>query len=50
MNFDHCVFAAAQRALDMGDMPDELLPLIIVSEVAQLRGLESEARGAPARH
>lgn len=45
MNFDHCVFEAAQRALDMGDMPDDLLPLVIVSEVARLRGPESDALG-----
>ena len=41
MNFDHCIFEAAQRVLDMDGLPDELLPLVIISEVAPLHGLDS---------
>ncbi|MBN9368922.1 MAG: hypothetical protein J0H59_18105 [Comamonadaceae bacterium] len=50
MNFDHCVFEAAQRALDMDSLPDDLLPLVIVSEVAARTGLDSEPRWATAWH
>lgn len=50
MNFDQCVIEAAQRALDMDGLPDDLLPLVIVSEVAHLRYLDSEAVGAAVRH
>ena len=30
------------------DLPDELLPLIITNEAAQLAGLDSDRLGAPA--
>lgn len=50
MNIDQCVFEAAQRALDMDGLPDDLLPLVIVSEVAHLSGLDSEAMGAAVWH
>ncbi len=43
MKFDHSIFEAAQRVMDMGDTPDDLLPLVIVSAVAHLGGLESDA-------
>lgn len=45
MNFDQCIFEAAQRTFDMDDLPDELLPLVIVSAVAQAATLESDALG-----
>ena len=48
MNFDHSVFEAAQRVLDMDGVPDELLPLVIQSEVALRMGPESEAGAARA--
>lgn len=50
MNIDQCVFEAAQRALDMDGLPDDLLPLVIVSEVAHLSGLDSEAMGSSVWH
>lgn len=50
MNFDHCIFEAAQRALDMNDVPDDLLPLVIVSEASYLGGLESDGLGAAPWH
>lgn len=49
MNFDYCVFETAQRALDMNDVPDDLLPLVIVSAVAHIGGLESDAPWSRAR-
>jgi len=50
MKFDLCIFEATQRALDMSDLPDDLLPLVIVSEAAYLSGLESDTVGATAWH
>lgn len=50
MNIDHCIRTATLRALDWDDLPDQLLPLVIVSEVAQLSGLENEAMGHSAWH
>jgi len=41
MNFEDCIFDAAQRALDMEGLPDRLLPLVILSEVAALAGSDS---------
>lgn len=45
MNIDHCIYQATQRALDWDDLPEDLLPLVIVSEVAHLKALDSEAMG-----
>ena len=50
MTIDQCVFEATQRALDMDGLPDALLPLVIVSEVAHLSGLDSEAMGSAVWH
>lgn len=48
MNFDHCVYQATQRALDWDDLPEALLPLVIISEVAHLEAIDPEAmRVAP---
>lgn len=46
----NCVFEAAQRALDMNDVPDDLLPLVIVSEAACGVGLESDTLGVAGWH
>ncbi len=45
MNIDYCIYEAAQRALDWLALPDELLPLVIISEVAHLKGHDSESIG-----
>lgn len=46
MNYDDCITIATQRALDWGDLPDELLPLVIASEAAALAGGDSGRRWA----
>ena len=45
MNFDYYVAEAAQRALDMDGLPDDLLPLVIVSEVARLSPISDDLSG-----
>lgn len=50
MNFDYCVIEATQRALEMEGVPDELLPMVIINEVAHASALESEAMGSAVWH
>ena len=50
MNFDYCVIEAAQRALEMEGVPDELLPMVIISEIHHASALESEAMGCSVWH
>lgn len=42
MSYLDSINVATQRALD-ADFPEELLPLVIISEVAQLNALSFEA-------
>lgn len=50
MNIDHCIYQAAQRALDWDDLPEDLLPLVIISEVAHLNATESDGLGRGSWH
>ncbi len=50
MNFDLCVYEATQRALDWDGLPDELLPIVITSEVAHLGALDSDSMGHSVWH
>ena len=45
MNFDHCVLQAAERAIEWNDLPDHLMPLMIMSEVAHVRYQDIEGMG-----
>lgn len=50
MTYLDSIAAAAQRALDWHDLPEDLLPLVIVSEAAYLNATDSEAMGHAAWH
>ncbi len=40
MNYDHCVMQAAEHAIEWNDLPDDLLPLMILSEVSRVSDVE----------
>lgn len=50
MTFYDCITMAAQRALDWSDLPENLLPLVIVSEAEQLAPSDAEAPVGAAWH
>ncbi len=50
MTYLDSISTAMQRALDWDDLPEDLLPLVIISEVGHLKGLESEAMGGATWH
>jgi hypothetical protein len=50
MTYLDSIGAAMQRALDWDDIPEDLLPLVIISEVAHLSATDSDAMGHPAWH
>ena len=43
MTYTDSLSLATQRALDGDDLPQDLLPLVIVSEAAHLSALDSDA-------
>jgi hypothetical protein len=50
MTYLDSISTAVQRALDMGDIPEDLLPLMIVSEAAHLSATDSDAMGRATWH
>lgn len=50
MNYLDSLCLATQRALDWDDLPQELLPLVIVSEAAHLSTLDSDVLGCLPLH
>jgi hypothetical protein len=50
MNFHDSLTLATQRALDLDDLPQELLPLVISSEAVRLSALQADDMGAAAWH
>jgi hypothetical protein len=50
MTYLDSIAVATQRALDLNDLPEDLLPLVIVSEAAQLSADEAESMGYAAWH
>lgn len=50
MTFQDSISTAVQRALDWDDLPEDLLPLVIVSEVAHLSATDSDAMGHATWH
>ena len=50
MTYTDSLSLATQRALDWDDLPQDLLPLVIVSEAAQLSALDSDALGCTHLH
>lgn len=45
MTYHDSIAIATQRALDWDDLPEALLPLVIVSEAAHLSASDSESSG-----
>jgi hypothetical protein len=50
MTYHESISTAMQRALDWDDLPEDLFPLIVVSEAANLCATDSDAMGHPAWH
>lgn len=50
MTYLDSISTAVQRALDWDDIPEDLLPLVIVSEAAHLSVTDSDAMGRAAWH
>lgn len=50
MTYHDSIAVATQRALDWDDLPEDLLPLVIVSEAAHLSASDSESMGYAAWH
>lgn len=50
MTFLDSISTAVQRALDLDDIPEDLLPLMIVSEASHLCAADSDAMGRAAWH
>jgi hypothetical protein len=50
MTYLDSIAVATQRALDWSDLPEDLLPLVIVSEAAQLSVADSESMGYAVWH
>ncbi len=50
MTYLDSISTAMQRALDWDDVPEDLLPLVIVSEAAHLSATDSDAMGYATWH
>jgi hypothetical protein len=50
MTYLDSISTALEHVLDWGDIPEDLLPIMIVSEVAHLSATDSDAMGQPAWH
>ena len=50
MTYLDSISTAVQRALDWSDIPEDLLPLVIVSEAAHLSATDSDAMGRAIWH
>ena len=50
MTYLDSISTAMQRALDWDDLPEDLFPLIVVSEAAHLCANDSDTMGHPAWH
>lgn len=50
MTYLDSISAAVQRVLDWDDIPEDLLPLMIVSEASHLSATESDAMGHATWH
>lgn len=50
MTYLDSISTAVQRALDWSDIPEDLLPLVIVSEAAHLSATDSDAMGRVTWH
>ena len=50
MTYLDSISTAMQRALDWDDIPEDLLPLVIVSEAAHLSANDSDAMGQATWH
>lgn len=50
MTYLDSISTAMQRALDWDDLPEDLFPLVIVSEVAHLSANDSDTMGGATWH
>jgi hypothetical protein len=50
MTYLDSISTAVQRALDWGDIPEDLLPLVIVSEASHLSAADADAMGHQTWH
>lgn len=50
MTYFDSLAVATQRALDWDDLPEDLLPLVIVSEAARLSAPDADAMGHASWH
>lgn len=50
MTYLDSISTAMQRALDWDDLPEDLLPLVIISEVAHLSATDYDTMGGSAWH
>ena len=50
MTYTDSFALATQRALDWDDLPQDLLPLVIVSQAAHLSALDSDVLGCTPLH
>jgi hypothetical protein len=50
MTYLDSITTAVQRVLDWDDIPEDLLPLVIVSEAAHLSAVDSDAMGYATWH
>lgn len=50
MNYLDSVSTALERVLDWGDLPEDLLPLVIMSEASHLCATDSDAMGHASWH
>ncbi len=50
MTYLDSISTAVQRALDWDDLPEDLLPLVIVSEASNLSATDSDAMGRTTWH
>lgn len=50
MNYLDSISTVMQRVLDWDDVPEDLLPLMIVSEASHLSAIDSDAMGSSTWH
>jgi hypothetical protein len=50
MNYLDSISTVMQRVLDWDDVPEDLLPLMIVSEASHLSAIDSDAMGSATWH
>ncbi len=50
MNYHEIISTAMQRALDWDDLPEDLFPLIVVSEAANLCAMDFDVMGGSTWH